>query len=183
MPRNRPVQGHCHDSASLGIRSQNDYSLYRARPAQSGLAGNTVRIWRATITPAARLRVNLRSLPREPDAVITMLPGSEDVAEAVDTVAHAIPAGSLLIEMSSGVPAVTRKTASRLAAVGVATVDCPVSCGVARARTGKLTNMAGGSQADLDRADPVLAPLGRRRTKVARVASLTNRCRQSASGT
>jgi 3-hydroxyisobutyrate dehydrogenase len=62
--------------------------------------------------------------------------------------------------MTSGQPGKTREIAASLAQRGVAMVDCPVSGGVPRARTGELAIMAGGTEADLDRAEPVLRAMG-----------------------
>lgn len=97
---------------------------------------------------------------RGADAVVTILPTSAQVAEVVDQMQPALPAGALLIDMTSGQPGKTREIAALLAAQGVAMVDCPVSGGVPRARTGELAIMAGGEAAQLDRAEPVLRAMG-----------------------
>jgi len=97
---------------------------------------------------------------READAVITILPASKQVAAVVEEVREALPSGATLIEMSSGVPGVTRALAAALQPRGVAVVDCPVSGGVPRARTGELAIMAGGDAAQLDRVEPVLKAMG-----------------------
>ena len=68
--------------------------------------------------------------------------------------------GCVVIDMTSGVPAVTRSLAERLAAAGVAMIDAPVSGGVARARSGELAIMIGGSDEDVERAEPVLQAMG-----------------------
>jgi 3-hydroxyisobutyrate dehydrogenase len=65
-----------------------------------------------------------------------------------------------VIDMTSGQPTVTRDLAATLAAQGIAMVDCPVSGGVTRAKTGELAIMAGGEDAALDRADKVLRAMG-----------------------
>jgi len=62
--------------------------------------------------------------------------------------------------MTSGQPGRTREIAATLAERGVTMVDCPVSGGVPRARTGELAIMAGGEAAALDRAEPVLRAMG-----------------------
>jgi 3-hydroxyisobutyrate dehydrogenase len=93
------------------------------------------------------------------DALVTMLPTSEHVAEVLREAADALRPGTLVIEMSSGVPAATQALAADLAGRGVGLVDCPVSGGVARARTGELAIMAGGDAAHLSRAGPVLAAM------------------------
>lgn len=94
------------------------------------------------------------------DAVITILPTSQHVAAVVEEMLESLPAGAVVIEMSSGVPGVTRQLAERLAAKGCAMADCPVSGGVPRARTGELAIMAGGEAAVLDRIGPVLEAVG-----------------------
>jgi 3-hydroxyisobutyrate dehydrogenase len=97
---------------------------------------------------------------RGAEAVITILPTSKQVAEVVGAMAPALDAGAVVVEMSSGVPGVTRDLAAQLAARGVAMVDCPVSGGVPRAKTGQLSIMAGGEAAVLDRVEPVLMAMG-----------------------
>jgi 3-hydroxyisobutyrate dehydrogenase len=94
------------------------------------------------------------------DALVTILPTSKQVTDVIGQVRDVLPGGTLVIEMSSGVPAVTQALAAELAAKGVALIDCPVSGGVARARTGELAIMAGGAADQLDRAWPLLNAMG-----------------------
>ena len=94
------------------------------------------------------------------DAVVTIVPTSKQVAEAVEAMLPALTKGMLVIDMTSGQPGRTREIAAGLAAKGVAMIDCPVSGGVPRAKTGQLAIMAGGEEADLDRADAVLKAMG-----------------------
>lgn len=94
------------------------------------------------------------------EAVVIIVPTSKQVAEAVDAMAPALAKGMLVIDMTSGQPGRTREIAAGLAEKGVAMIDCPVSGGVPRAKTGQLAIMAGGEEADLDRADAVLKAMG-----------------------
>ncbi|MGC8523417.1 MAG: NAD(P)-dependent oxidoreductase [Acidibrevibacterium sp.] len=94
------------------------------------------------------------------DAVITMLPTSAEVAAVIAAIRPALAAGSLVIEMSSGAPGVTRTLAGELAAGGIALIDAPVSGGVPRAERGELAILTGGAAADLARAEPILRALG-----------------------
>lgn len=94
------------------------------------------------------------------DAVVTIVPTSKQVAEAVEAMLPALAKGMLVIDMTSGQPGRTREIAAGLAEKGVAMIDCPVSGGVPRAKTGQLAIMAGGEEADLDRADAVLKAMG-----------------------
>jgi 3-hydroxyisobutyrate dehydrogenase len=94
------------------------------------------------------------------DALVTMLPTSGHVAEVIREAAGVLSAGTLVIDMSSGVPAVTQSLAADLAGRGIELIDCPVSGGVARARTGQLAIMAGGDPGQLRRAEPMLTAMG-----------------------
>ncbi len=94
------------------------------------------------------------------DAVITILPTSKQVKEVAAAIAGALAKGMVFIDMTSGVPGRTREIAEELAPKGVDVIDCPVSGGVPRAKTGELAIMAGGETAVLDRAEPVLKAMG-----------------------
>ncbi|WP_137125117.1 NAD(P)-dependent oxidoreductase [Roseomonas sp. HF4] len=94
------------------------------------------------------------------DCVITIVPTSKQVAEAVEAMLPALKAGMMVIDMTSGQPGRTREIAAMLAGHGVAMIDCPVSGGVPRAKSGQLAIMAGGEEADLDRADALLKAMG-----------------------
>jgi 3-hydroxyisobutyrate dehydrogenase len=94
------------------------------------------------------------------ECVVTIVPTSAQVADVVAAMGDALAAGTLVIDMTSGQPGRTREIAAALAQRGVAMVDCPVSGGVPRAKTGELAIMAGGTDADLDRAEPVLRAMG-----------------------
>lgn len=87
----------------------------------------------------------------------------QDCVWGADGIALACRPGSLfglLIDLSTIDPAATRDFAARLhGASGMGWVDAPVSGGPAAAEAGRLTVMAGGDPADMERAAPVLAAL------------------------
>jgi 3-hydroxyisobutyrate dehydrogenase len=89
-----------------------------------------------------------------------MLPTSEHVCQVVRAVGTSWRPGSVVVEMSSGVPATTQAMAAELADHDVALVDCPVSGGVARAETGSLAILAGGSVDVVERVRPLLDAMG-----------------------
>jgi len=97
---------------------------------------------------------------QDAEAVVTIVPTSAQVADAVAAMGDALAPGMLLIDMTSGQPGRTRDIATGLAARDVTMVDCPVSGGVPRAKSGELAIMAGGTAADLDRAQPLLRAMG-----------------------
>jgi 3-hydroxyisobutyrate dehydrogenase len=99
---------------------------------------------------------------RDVSVLIVMLPSS-DVVEAVlgdPEVRAALRPGTVVVDMSSSEPQRTRTLAADLADAGVSLVDAPVSGGVARARTGQLTIMAGGDPDVVEQVRPVLELMG-----------------------
>ena len=70
--------------------------------------------------------------------------------------------GRLIIEMSTARPQTQRDLASRVLAGGAGFVECPVGGSVGPASEGKLFGFAGGSDADVARARPLLDLLCRR---------------------
>ena len=95
------------------------------------------------------------------EAVITMLPNSKIVNQVVlDSLADHL-GNAVLIDMSSSVPAETRKLGQELEKRGLHMVDAPVSGGVKRAVDGSLAIMIGGDPASVARVKPVLEALGR----------------------
>ena len=107
---------------------------------------------------------SLRQLAETSDMIVTMLPTSAIVgrvlADGDDNLFAGMRPGTIIIEMSSGVPSVTQRLAEQVAAVGGTLIDAPVSGGVPRAKTGQLAIMAGGDGATIDRAMPVLSAMG-----------------------
>jgi 2-hydroxy-3-oxopropionate reductase len=103
------------------------------------------------------------------DVVILMLPDTPDVESVVDGdrgLAAALPAGALVIDMSTIDPVATRRIAADLAERGVGFVDAPVSGGQKGAIDATLSIMIGGEAADVRRATPILETLGKSLTHV-----------------
>ena len=106
--------------------------------------------------------------------VVTMLPDGGAVAAALldGGVAAELGAGAVAVDMSSSSPLDTRALGPKLAQLGVALVDAPVSGGIARADSGELTLMVGGDdEAAIERAQPVLNVLGARSFRTGRLGS------------
>jgi 2-hydroxy-3-oxopropionate reductase len=96
--------------------------------------------------------------------VITMLPDSPHVAEVVDGergILRAAEQGTLIVDMSTISPTVTLELAAAARAQGVGMVDAPVSGGDVGAQQGTLSIMAGGSDEDFRRAEPLFQALGK----------------------
>jgi 3-hydroxyisobutyrate dehydrogenase len=95
-------------------------------------------------------------------AVILMLPGSAVVRRVLDGLRPSLSPGTVVVDMSSSEPLVTRELAAETGRGGVTLVDAPVSGGVTGAVSGRLTIMAGGAPADVRRVRPLLDVLGAR---------------------
>jgi 3-hydroxyisobutyrate dehydrogenase len=87
------------------------------------------------------------------DVAILSLPAPE----AVELVAGELPRDVLLVDLSTGPPALAR----RLAETFDAALDAPVSGGPRGAESATLTIMVGGRPEDVARAEPLLRALGR----------------------
>jgi 3-hydroxyisobutyrate dehydrogenase len=97
------------------------------------------------------------------DVVVVCVSDTPDVESVLfgeSGVADSIAPGALVIDCSTISPSATREFAARLADKGVGFVDAPVSGGSEGAEKGTLTIMVGGSDADVERARPVLEAMG-----------------------
>ena len=88
-------------------------------------------------------------------------PDVEAVLFGADGVAAGAAPGGLVIDCSTIDPAASRGFAARLAAQGIGFVDAPVTGGSEGARNATLAILVGGEPADVERARPILAAIGR----------------------
>ena len=98
-------------------------------------------------------------------------PDVEAVLFGEGGLADGLARGSLVIDCSTIAPGATRQFAARLAERGIGFVDAPVSGGSEGALKGTLTIMVGGSEADVERARPVLEAMGSTITHMGPVGS------------
>jgi len=100
---------------------------------------------------------------RGADVALLMLPDSPVVDALLweQGLAAALQAGQLVLDMGSSDPVRSRENAARLAALGVAFVDAPVSGGVKRAVDGSLAIMMGGETQAVERVRPMLQSMGK----------------------
>ena len=98
------------------------------------------------------------------EVVITMLPDSPEVEEVVmgrDGVVFGSKPGSVVIDMSSVNPLVTKRIAMSLKKHGVAMLDAPVSGGESGAIQGTLAIMVGGEEKEFQDCLPIFEALGK----------------------
>ena len=115
------------------------------------------------ITAGARTATTPKALAAECDIIITMLPNSPHVKEVVlgeNGVLEGAKPGSVLIDMSSIAPLVSREISEALALKQVAMLDAPVSGGEPKAIDGTLSVMVGGDKAVFDSCFEVMKAMG-----------------------
>ena len=108
------------------------------------------------------------------DVIITMLPNSPHVKQVVlgeNGVIEGAQAGSILVDMSSISPIVSREIAAELAKKQVALLDAPVSGGEPKAIDGTLAIMVGGSADAFGKVEEILKVMGGSVTLVGEIGS------------
>jgi 2-hydroxy-3-oxopropionate reductase len=94
------------------------------------------------------------------DVCLLMLLDSAAVNAVLKQLTPHLSSGRIILDMGSSDPAHSREIARRLAAEGIGWVDAPVSGGPEGASNGTLAIMAGGTQSDFSRVEPILDVLG-----------------------
>ena len=115
-----------------------------------------------------------RDVASRSEVVITMLPNSPEVKQAVlgpAGVIEGVRAGAIVVDMSSIAPLASREIAAALAAKNVPMLDAPVSGGEPKAINATLAIMVGGSQAVFDSVKDILAKMGSSVTLVGDIGS------------
>jgi 3-hydroxyisobutyrate dehydrogenase len=139
-------------------------------------AGFELRVWNRTagkmselVAEGAIAAESPADLAAQSDMIITCVSDTPDVEEVIlgeNGVIHGARPGSLVIDMSTISPAVTRQITSRLKQRGVHMLDAPISGGSEGAARGTLAIMVGGEAGQFERALPVFQAMGKTITHV-----------------
>lgn len=116
------------------------------------------------VSEGARAASSPRETAEQAEFVFTNLPDSPDVERVVlgdDGILAGAHPELVFIDNSTIKPETARLIAERLAAVGVAALDAPVSGGDVGARNGTLTIMVGGDTAAYERACALFPAMGK----------------------
>ncbi|MFV0429131.1 MAG: 2-hydroxy-3-oxopropionate reductase [Arachnia sp.] len=108
------------------------------------------------------------------DVVITMLPNSPHVVEAIcgpGGVLEGAREGLIIVDMSSIAPATSQEVEQAAKAKGVALIDAPVSGGQPKAIDGSLAIMVGGDATAFETVKPLLELMGGSVTRVGDIGS------------
>lgn len=94
------------------------------------------------------------------DVIFVMVPNSEHVAAVINDALPALKPGTVIVDMSTISPAVSRELAASVAARGGILIDAPVVKSKAAAIEGKLGIYVGGDTTTFDRVLPFLKCMG-----------------------
>ena len=139
-------------------------------------AGHEVTVWnrsREKLAPVlakgAKAAATPADVARAAEIVlmcVTDQAAAEEVILGADGIASGGAPGKLLVDFSSIAPDSARTIWKALQQKGIGFVDAPVSGGVPGAEKGTLAIMAGGTEADVERARPVVMHLAQRFTRM-----------------
>ena len=111
----------------------------------------------------AKAGTSSKDVAAQCDIVITMLPNSPQVREAVlgaDGVLDGARPGTIVVDMSSIAPAASQEICAAAEEKGVVVLDAPVSGGEPKAIDGTLAVMVGGNAEAFEEVKPVLEVVG-----------------------
>ncbi len=126
------------------------------------------------VEAGAKAGSSSKDVAEKSEIVITMLPNSPDVKEAVlgkNGVLEGAKPGTILIDMSSIAPLASKEVAEKAKEKGVTVLDAPVSGGEPKAIEGTLAIMVGGPQETFDEVEDILSVMGASVTLVGEVGS------------
>lgn len=115
------------------------------------------------VAAGAKAAPSSKAVAEQCSFIITMVPNSPHVKAAIlgpNGVAEGAKKGSLVVDMSSIDPTVSKEVGGVLTKQGIRFVDAPVSGGEPKAIDGTLSIMCGGKQSDFDEALPILKCMG-----------------------
>ena len=118
--------------------------------------------------------VTLREMAQRCPVVCLSLPSAaivEEVTIGAGGLASSLKEGSLVIDLSTNLPSVSRRIAARLAERRIAFADAPVSGGEGGAKAAALAIMVGASAAAFERALPLLSAMGKSVVRVGEVGA------------
>ncbi len=122
-----------------------------------------------TAESSATQCLDAKGVAQRADIIITMVPDTPDVAEALfgeSGVAKGLTAGKTVVDMSSISPVETKQFAQKIEALGCDYLDAPVSGGDVGAKNAALSIMVGGKPEVFERVKPVFELMGKNITLV-----------------
>lgn len=112
----------------------------------------------------ARKSASPKDLASQCDMVILMVPGPQEVEEVClgpEGIIHGAKKGTIVIDMTTSLPALTKRIYDSFIQKGIKMIDTPVSGGVQGAVERTLSIMVGGDVTVIESARPILEILGK----------------------
>ncbi|MEG0257420.1 MAG: 2-hydroxy-3-oxopropionate reductase [Christensenella sp.] len=122
----------------------------------------------------AKAASSIKEVTDEAELIVTMLPNSPHVKEAVlgsGGVLETAKAGTIIVDMSSISPIASQEIAAECDKKGVVLLDAPVSGGEPKAVEGTLAIMVGGDEATFKKVEEMLLVMGSSAVLVGEVGS------------
>lgn len=117
-----------------------------------------------------------QQVAQKSELIFTMLPNSEHVETVIlgeSGIIHGAKTDSIIVDLSSISPVVSRKIADDLSLKGMHMLDAPVSGGEPKAIDGSLSIMVGGDKDIFNKVKPILSIMGKDITLVGDIGSGT----------
>ena len=160
--------------SNIGFIGFGDHGPPHGRPSASPagtsssfmVTGRRRRSWSRRAPSPARA---LATSPRGADVIITMVPDTPDVEDALfgpEGVAEGLSPGKIVVDMSSISPIATKEFAKRINELGCDYLDAPVSGGDVGAKAASLTIMVGGPERAFEKVKPIFELMGKNITLV-----------------
>ncbi|NYE23158.1 NAD-binding protein [Pigmentiphaga litoralis] len=157
--KTKPVIGYIglgamgHALARQALNAASELHVYDVDPARVD----------ALVQLGAKAAPDLATLASACDVIMLCVPGAHEVRATLfgdGGMAPALRPGTIIVDQSTGSPALTRALAAELAALGVALVDAPVAGGPKGASDGSLLSLCGGEQSALATVQALLGAMG-----------------------
>lgn len=119
----------------------------------------------------AKVRDSYKEVAGTSEVLVLMLPNSQDVHDIMikNKLYESLKPGSIVLDMSSITPDMSREVAEKLREAGSDYIDAPVSGGEEKAIEGTLSIMVGGSDASVEKVKSMLGIMGASVTHVGEV--------------
>ncbi|MFT5466275.1 MAG: 3-hydroxyisobutyrate dehydrogenase-like beta-hydroxyacid dehydrogenase [Verrucomicrobiales bacterium] len=154
----KPMAGHLHAAgAALTIHNRSQ-----------GVIQQQLGEWAGVASADSSAEV-AEKLPGE--VIVLMLTNTPAVEAVAESLTSTLKPGTLVIDMSTTSVSKTREWAEKVKALGGGWVDAPVSGGQFGAEGASLAIMAGGGEADFERAKPILEVMGAKITHLGPVGA------------
>lgn len=116
------------------------------------------------IAQGAKWYSDPKNVAESADIIFTMVGFPQDVEDVYfkdNGIFAGLTSGKIIVDMTTSTPTLAKKIGEQAEAIGVQSIDAPVSGGDVGARDGKLTIMVGGSKKAFETLQPIFEIIGK----------------------